>query len=338
MKKVLIIGGTGNISLYVVSELLRLNHQVTLLNRGNKPLPQGVDSLVCDINNEQEVKQQLEGRFFDCIAQFITYHPQEAERDIRLFQGKTRQFLFIATAAAYQRPSATPFITEKTPLENPYWLYGREKIDCERVYLRAMKESGFPLTIVRPSHTYGDCHLPVAIHGGKGPWVVMKRILDNKPVLIPGDGTNLWTITHSEDFAQGFVSLMGRDEAIGQDYHITSDEALTWNQIYQTIAAHLGRTLNPCHVPTALLCRSKQYDYTGALWGDKSNCALFDNSKLKQLNPSFSCKVPFALGAERSIRHFLSNPSLQREDPAFDAFCDKTATLMQQAAEAIDAF
>lgn len=331
--KALMIGGTGNISLYVTRRLLEEGWEVVLLNRGtaNSACP-GARAYACDINactalDEENLAKLLDSECFDAVAQFIAYTPQQVERDIRLFAGKTRQYLFISTASAYQKPLSHPVITESTPLSNPYWQYSRDKIACEEALMQAYRQQGFPITIVRPSHTYGDSRLAVALHGGS-PWQVVKRILDNKPVPIPGDGTSLWTLTHAEDFARGFVGLMGNAHAIGESVHITSDESLTWNQVYQIIAQALNRELKPLYIPTEVLSRADSYDFAGGLWGDKSNTVLFDNSKLKRLVPGFTARIRFDQGIRRVLDNVLSNPELQQEDPRFDAFCDKAAELM----------
>ena len=197
--------------------------------------------------------------------------------------------------------------------------------------MAARDGQNFPMTIVRPSHTYGPGSLPLSVHGGKGPWQVLQRVLDRKPVLIPGDGTSLWTVTWSEDFAQAFVGLMGNDHAIGEAVHITSDEALTWNQIHRLVAEALDRPFLPCHVPSTLLAQYRGYDYTGSLLGDKANCAVFDNSKIKRLVPGFAATTRFDQGLRLSLQHILGDKARQVPDPAFDAFCDQMVQIMGEA-------
>lgn len=332
--KALLIGGTGNISLSISRQLLAMGVELHLLNRGHKSgLLTGARQLAADINDEAAVAKLLAGEHYDVIAQFITFTPEQARRDIRLFQGHCRQFIFISSASAYQKPPRSPFFTESTPLHNPFWQYSRDKIACEELYMQAYREQDFPVTIVRPSHTYGERALPLAIHGSKGAWQVLKRMLEGKPVLMPGDGTTLWTVTTSEDFGRGFIGLMGNQHAIGEAFHITSDELLTWNQIHQTVADILGKPFKPCYVPTSLLSRIKGANWTGPMYGDKSNCVMLDNSKIKAFVPGFCCPTRFEQGARQSVHHFLHEPALQQADPAFDQLCDQVVALMEKAGE-----
>jgi nucleoside-diphosphate-sugar epimerase len=336
--KALLIGGTGNISLPITRKLLALGWQVTLLNRGSRnDLAPGADHIPCDVHDEQAMKEALAGRQFDVAAQFIAYHPEEVARDIRLLSGKTRQYVFISSASVYQKPLRTAIISESTPLSNPYWTYSRDKIACELLLMDAWDKHVFPVTIVRPSHTYGPGALPLAIHGANGPWQVVRRILDRKPVLIPGDGTSLWTVTWADDFADGFIGLMGNDHAIGESLHLTSEEALSWNQIFRLLAAALDKPFLPCYVPSVLLAAARGYDYTGGLLGDKANCAVFDNSKIRRLVPGFTARTRFDQGVRLSLDYYMAHPEKQRLDPAFDAFCDKVAAIMSRAEEDIAA-
>ena len=336
--KALLIGGTGNISLPITRKLLADGWQVTLMNRGGRnALVPGVEALVCDVRDEGAMREALRGRTFDAVAQFIAYKPEEVARDIRLFSGTTRQYLFVSTASAYQKPPRNALVTESTPLSNPYWQYSRDKIACERLLEEARDKAVFPMTIVRPSHTYGLGALPLAVKGKGGVWQVVERILGRKPVLIPGDGTSLWTVTWSEDFAAGFAGLMGNDHAVGEAVHITSDEALTWNQIYRILSEALERPFLPCHVPSDLLSGAKDYDYTGGLLGDKANCAVFDNAKLKRLVPGFAARIRFDQGVRLSLDYLRERPELQVKDPPFDAFCDGVVRAMQKAEEDIAA-
>jgi len=330
--KALLIGGTGNISLAVSRQLIKEGWDLALLNRGNHPgLVPEAKTLVADMEDTNAVKAVLKGRQFDTVVQFIAYHREEVFRDINLFTGITGQYIFISTASAYQKPPRNYLIEESVPLHNPYWQYSREKTLCERLLMEAYDMDFFPVTIVRPSHTYGETKLPLAIHGGKGTWQALKRILTQKPVLIPGDGTSLWTLTSSEDFARGLAGLMGNQRAIGQAVHITSDEALSWNQIHKTVADIVGKPFIPCHVPSGMLAMAERYDFTGPLLGDKANCAVFDNRKLKALVPGFTAATRFDQGARRVVENMLTNPALQVEDPAFDAFCDQVVDIMRRA-------
>jgi len=330
--KAFFIGGTGNISLSISKKLLALGWELTILNRGSRnDLLPGAACITADMANEADVAEKLKGLTFDVVAQFIAFKPEQVARDVRLFKGKCRQYIFISSASAYHKPILSPFITESTPLHNPYWQYSRDKAACEALLMEAYVKEGFPVTIVRPSHTYSDSALPLAVHGKQGAWQVLDRILQEKPVIISGDGTNLWTVTWSDDFADGFIGLMGNVHALGEAVHITSDEALSWNQIHQIIADILGKPFLPCYVPATLLGKIANSDYLGALVGDKANTVMFDNSKLKRLVPGFCARTRFDQGATLSIANFLKNPVLQIPDPAFDGVCDRAVDIMGRA-------
>ncbi len=332
--KALLIGGTGQISMAITKKLVKDGWEVYLLNRGSRSaeLPEGVHSIVADINDEDAVLEKTKGIMFDSVCEFIGFVPSQVERDWRLFRGKTRQYIYISSASAYHKPVGDYMITEGTALANPYWEYSRNKIACEDFLMGKFREEGFPVTIVRPSHTYDERNLPLGVHGAKGPWQVLKRMLEGKPVIIQGDGTSLWTVTFNKDFAVGFTGLMGNVHAIGEAFQITSDETLTWNQIYQTVADALGVKLNAYHVASDFLAETgKQYDFNGALLGDKSNCVVFDNTKLKRLVPQMTTTIPFHEGARISISHILNHPELQVEDPEFDAWSDRVIAALEEA-------
>ncbi len=327
--KALFIGGTGNISLSITKKLLKAGWEVTLVHRGGASEElAGARHIRADINGQNDLAAQLAGETFDVVADFIAFVPEQVKRDIALFSGIARQFIFISSASAYQKPLSSPFITESTPLANPYWEYSRNKIACEEVLMAAYRETGFPVTIVRPSHTYSERHLPVPVHGKNGPWQVVARMLQGKPVLVPGDGSSLWTTTTSDNFADGFIGLMGNAHALGEAVHITSDESLTWNQIMQIVAGILNVPYIPCYVPSSYLAKSKGYDFEGALLGDKSNTVIFDNSKIKRLVPGFVCRTRFDQGARASVEYMLANKESQRADPEFDAYCDNIVAAM----------
>lgn len=336
--KALFIGGTGVISTAISRLLVSQGWDLTLLNRGNRQsdVP-GAKQLILDINDEAAAAKALAGEAYDVVADFIAFVPAQAERDVRLFRGKTDQYIVISSASAYQKPLSHPVITEATPLSNPYWEYSRNKIAIEEYLIRQYRETGFPVTIVRPSHTFSYRSLPLALHGDKGPWQVMKRMLEGKPVLMPGDGSSLWAVMNSEDFAPAFAGLMGNPHAIGQAVQITGEELLTWNQIMQSVARALHVEYKPCYVPTALLMKSKKYDFTGSMLGDKSNTVIFDNSLLHKLVPSFQAKKRFDQSARESVAYFLSHPELQTEDPEFDRFSDALVSIMEQAAKQVEA-
>lgn len=321
--KALIIGGTGTISTAVVKHAVSRGWELYILNRGKKPLPQGVTGIIADINDHSTVANAICRMKFDVVAQFIAYSPEDVERDIRLFSDRTAQYIFISSASAYQKPVSGYPITESTPLKNPYWEYSSKKIAAEDWLMKAYRETGFPVTIVRPSHTYDGTKPVFAIHGNKGVWQTVRRILKDKPVIIPGDGTSLWTLTHSSDFAKGFVGLMGNPHAIGQAYHITSDEVMTWNQIYSVIANACGKDLNALHVPSDYIAaHSGDYDFRGTLLGDKANSVIFDNTKIKHIVPDFLCTVTMADGLRAGTDYILRHRELQIIDPDFDNWCD----------------
>ena len=283
--KALLIGGTGTISMAITRLLAsKKDWEVYLLNRGSRraEVPETVRWIQADISDEEAVRQALGGMKFDCVCEFIGFVPAQVQRDIRLFTGRTKQYIYISSASAYHKPAKDYRITEGTALANPYWQYSRDKIACEDILMKAYREHQFPVTIVRPSHTYDNRNVPLGVHGNNGSFQVLKRMLEGKPVIIHGDGTSLWTMTHNSDFAVGYVGLMGNPHAIGEAFQITNDETLTWNQIYQAIADALGVELKAYHVSSEFLAAVSDYDFTGSLIGDKANSVVFDNSKLKR--------------------------------------------------------
>ena len=322
--KALFIGGTGTISSAISTALIKQGCELYLLNRGNNNdrVPYGAHILKADINDEAYVSELIKDLNFDVVADFIAFVPSQIERDIRLFSGKTKQYIFISSASAYQKPLSDYRINESTPLANPYWEYSRNKIACEEVLQNEYRKNSFPVTIVRPSHTYDERSVPLGVHGNGGSWQVIKRMLSNKPVIIHGDGTSLWTMTHNSDFAKGFIGLMSNIHAIGEAVNITSDESLTWNQIYQIIADALGVNLTSVHIASEYLAACSNYDLTGSLIGDKANSVVFDNSKLKRLVPDFVATVRFDQGIRMTLDNILSKPELQKEDSEFDLWCD----------------
>lgn len=331
--KILMIGGTGTISMAITRQLADMGEDLWLLNRGNRTdeIPEGVKTITCDISDENETAKKLEGMSFDVVCEFIGFVPSQVERDYRLFNGKTKQYMYISSASAYQKPLSDYKITESTPLSNPYWLYSRNKIACEEFLTRMYREKGFPITIIRPSHTYDERNLPLGVDSPKGSWPVIKRMLEGKPVIIQGDGSSLWTVTHNSDFAKGFIGLMGNIHAIGESFHITSDESLTWNQIYRIIADRLGVDFKPYYVPTDFIGATAPFDALSGLIGDKSNTVVFDNSKLKRAVPGFAAVTRFDQGAGKCIEYILSHPECQREDPVYDSWCDKVISALENA-------
>lgn len=331
--KVLLIGGTGTISTSITRLLAEKGEEVYLLNRGsrNSGLPENVNIIQADINDEASAAAKLEGMSFDAVCEFIGFVPSQLERDWRLFSGKTKQFIYISSASAYQKPLSDYKITESTPLANPYWEYSRNKIACEEFLMKMYRENGFPVTIVRPSHTYSERSVPLGVHGDNGSWQVVKRMLEGKPVIIHGDGTSLWTMTHSRDFAKAFTGLIGNIHAIGETYHITSDESLTWNQIYKTIADCLRVELKPYYVPSDFLYKTSNYDLQGSLIGDKANSVVFDNSKVKRAVPDFTATVRFDQGIRETLEYIMSHEECRIEDKEFDEWCDKVIDALEKA-------
>lgn len=337
--KILLIGGTGTISSAITRQLAEGDHELWLLNRGNRKneVPANVRQVICDINDEAEVMRQTGAEVFDAVCEFIGFLPSQVERDIRLFTGRTRQYVYISSASAYNKPAASHVITEGTTLANPYWEYSRNKIACEELLMRTYREAGFPVTIVRPSHTYCERGVPVSVHGPKGSWQVLKRMMEGKPVLVQGDGSSLWTLTWNEDFARGFIGLLGNPKAIGEAFQIMSDEQLTWNQVYQSVANALGVTFKPYYVSSEFLAAvsPKAYDFTGNLLGDKSVTVVFDCTKLKRAVPGFCATTRFDEGVRRCVAYLQSHPELQEEDPEFDAWCDRVIEVLEQAKQQI---
>lgn len=325
--KVLFIGGTGTISTAISKQLIARGDELYLLNRGNSNDKLGESEnlkwIKADIGDEEDVKSKLEGMSFDVVCDFIGFVPSQLERDYRLFNGKTKQFMYISSASAYHKPVRDYRISEGTTLANPYWEYSRNKIACEDFLMKMYRENGFPVTIIRPSHTYCENSVPLGVHGNNGSWQVLKRMMENKPVIIHGDGTSLWTITFNEDFAKGFIGLMGNPHAIGEAFHITTDESLTWNQIYEIIADCLGVELKAYHVSSEFLAAVSDYDFTGSLTGDKSNTVVFDNTKLKNAVPDFKATIRAEEGIRRTVEYVLAHKECQVDDEEFDLWCDK---------------
>ena len=330
------IGGTGTISSAITRQLAASGHDLWLLNRGHRKdeVPTGVRLIIADIDDTDEVLRQIGDAQFDAVCEFIGFVPSQVERDIRLFKGRTRQYVYISSASAYNKPAANHVITEGTTLANPYWEYSRNKIACEELLLKAYREEGFPVTIVRPSHTYCERAVPVSVHGLKGSWQVLKRMQEGKPVIVHGDGSSLWTLTWNEDFASGFIGLLGNPKAIGEAFQIMSDEQLTWNQIYECVARALHVTPRLYHVSSDFLAATspKAWDFTGNLLGDKAVTVVFDCSKLKRVVPGFQAVTRFDEGVRRCVDHILAHPELQVEDPDFDAWCDRVIEAQESVA------
>jgi nucleoside-diphosphate-sugar epimerase len=347
--KALFIGGTGTISMAISKQILEQGWELYLLNRGNRNTV--IDArgkagklveIACDIRTDsvETIRARVQaalgkGQRFDAVADFIVFTADQAAKDFDIFKDLCRQYIFISSASAYQKPLSSCMITESTPLANPFWEYSRNKIACEELLMAKYRECGFPITIVRPSHTYDERSVPIGVHGKGGSWQVIKRMLEGKPVIIHGDGTSLWTMTHNSDFARAFSGLMGNIHAVGEAVQITSDESLSWNQIYQAIAQALNVPLKPVYVPSDFLAQCGPYDFTGGLIGDKANSVIFDNTKLKRLVPGFCAQVRFDQGIRKTIEYALAHKECQTEDPEFDSWCDKLIAAREKAAEAM---
>lgn len=332
--KALFIGGTGTISMAITKRLAaNPDWELYLLNRGNRSseLPENVKVIKADINDEKAVLEAIGDMHFDVVGEFIGFVPSQLERDVRLFAGRTDQYIYISSASAYAKPVREYRITEGTSLANPYWEYSRNKIACEEYLMKEYRDNGFPVTIVRPSHTYDDRSVPLGVHGNKGSFQVIKRMMEGKPVIIHGDGTSLWHMTHNSDFAIAYTGLMANPHAIGEAFQITNDEPLTWNQIYETIARVLGVKLNAVHVASEFIACDGVNDFTGGLIGDKANSVVFDCTKVKNIVPEFTTHVPFEKGIRMALDNILSKPELQVEDPEFDAWCDKVVDVLAEA-------
>ncbi|MDD9889179.1 MAG: NAD-dependent epimerase/dehydratase family protein [Gammaproteobacteria bacterium] len=296
MAKVLFVGGTGEISFACAEASVRAGHQVSVFNRGNsrEVLPSGVELIIGDIANEAQYSA-LASRHFDTVCQFIAYDTSTVKRDIDSFAGNCNQYIFISTASAYQKPWHKGVITEETPLNNPFWEYSRIKAECEALLWRAHADKQFPVTIIRPSHTYRKRLPGTCFPGDHMAW----RILHDRPIIVHDNGESLWTLTHADDFARAFVELFGNAGAIGEDFHITNDNAYSWNQIVKQVSMALGHSICPVHVPTDTLIEYSEL-WRGPLKGDKANSLVFDNSKLKTLIGDWHCTISLETGLAKA--------------------------------------
>jgi nucleoside-diphosphate-sugar epimerase len=322
--KVLFIGGTGIISTAATKLAAERGMELTLLRRGQRAadLPKNVPTIAADVTAEAAVAEALGNRSFDAVVDWIAFTPADVERDIRLFRGRTGQFVFISSASAYQKPVGHYLITESTPLANPYWQYSRDKIACEDRLMKAYREEGFPITIVRPSLTYGDTQIALAVNSWQKSYTAVDRMRRGKKVIVPGDGSSLWVITHNSDFAQGLVGLLGHRQAIGHAFHITSDEVMTWDQFYRITAQAAGVEARSVHIASEFVGACMP-DEIGSLTGDKAVSVVFDNSKIKRFVPGYCAKVPFARGIQRTIEWFDADPRRKEIDEAANASWDR---------------
>ncbi len=329
--RVLYIGGTGNISHACVAESLIHGMDVTVYQRGRstRPLEPGARSLVGDYADRDATREILGRERFDVVIQFIGFKPDQVAFDVSLFSGRVGQYVYISSASVYHKPPAVLPVAESTPLYNPYWQYSRDKIACEDALVRAFRERDFPMTIVRPSLTY-DTHLPIAI-GGWGCATLIDRLRSGRAIIVHGDGTSLWTVTHAEDFAKAFLGLLGHPAAIGEAFHITSDEVLTWDRIYQSIADAVGVEPKIVHIPSDFIHRLDPEIGAGLL-GDKAHSVLFDNSKVKRLVPGFVATIPFHEGIRRTIAWFDALPARYVVRPEVHAAMDRILAAWERAA------
>jgi len=318
--KVLFIGGTGIISSACSELAIARGMDLYHLNRGKSAGIRnisGMKTLISDIRNLEQTRQAIENYSFDVVVDFIAFEPAHIENDIQLFSGKTKQFIFISSASVYQTPPKTLPVTEETPLENPFWQYSRNKIACENVLKKAYAETGFPYTIVRPSHTYDKALIPVM-----GGYTVIQRMLQGLPVVAFGDGTSIWTLTHNTDFAIGLIGLFGNPAAINEAFHITSNELLTWNSIYQILADELQVTPKLVHIPSEIIA---QYDSEigDGLLGDKTHSMIFDNAKIKRFVPDFNPQITFRQGAKEIISWFKENTMHEQPNEHINILMDR---------------
>jgi nucleoside-diphosphate-sugar epimerase len=318
--RVLFIGGSGTISSACSSLAVERGIELYVLNRGRsveRPLPEQATVLQGDVRDPQSVAKALDGLDFDAVVDWVAFTPEHVQADIELFRGRTRQYVFISSASAYQTPPARVPVLESTPLANPFWQYSRDKIACEDLLMAAYRSDGFPVTIVRPSHTYDRTSVPF-----DGGWTVLGRMRQGKEIVVHGDGTSLWTLTHHTDFARGFVPLLGHPRTIGDAFHITSDDVLTWNQIAESLAAAAGVEARLVHVPSDAIAAADP-EWGAGLLGDKAHSMVFDNAKLRSVVPDYLATVPFEQGAREIVAWYDQDPSRQRVDPRFDTLMDR---------------
>ena len=329
--KLLFLGGTGNISTACVARAVEVGHDVTVLNRGRTPsrVRAAVHVVAGDRDDGALLRQVAEKARFDAVVDFVAFRPEQVEAAIEAFSGRTGQYVFISSASAYEKPVARYLITEETPLRNPFWEYARQKIACEERLWRARQQSGFPVTVVRPSYTYGETWIPSGF-GGQD-YTVVDRMRRRRPIVCHGDGTSLWVMTAASDFAVGLVGLLGQDGARGEAFHITSDEVLTWQAIYRTIATAAGAELEMVHVPSELIA-AMYAERGGSLLGDKAWSVVFDNAKIRRFVPEYRPRVSFAEGMARSIAWFDADPARRTVNEESDRRIDRVIAAQRRAA------
>jgi nucleoside-diphosphate-sugar epimerase len=332
--RILFIGGTGIISTACTQLAVARGFHVTSLNRARRASVAGTHAIMADIGDTAATAAAIGNQHWDAVVDFLAYRPAEIEQRLALFRGRTAQYIFISSASAYQKPLAHYLITESTPLANPYWDYSRNKIACEERLLRALRDEAFPVTIVRPSLTYGDTIVPLAVNTWLKSYTAVDRMRRGKPVIVPGDGLTLWTITHNSDFAKGLVGLLGHAAANGHSFHITSNEALTWNQIYQAVAEAAGvADLRSVHIASDFISACLP-DMRGSLLGDKSHSTVFDNTKIKRFVPDFVATTRFRDGIARTLAWFDADPARREVDAEADRAWDRLIAAYERGLEA----
>jgi nucleoside-diphosphate-sugar epimerase len=329
--KILFLGGSGVISRAVAQQTLAAGHELWLLNRGQHRPVEGAKTLVADIADVDSLRAALRGHAWDVVVQWIAFGPADIRRDVELFRDSTRQYFFISSASVYQKPLAHYLITESTPRANPHWEYSRLKIAAEEELEKAHQAHAFPGVIIRPSLTYGDDQIPLVLNAWQQPWTAIDRLRRGAPLIIPGDGTSLWTITHNSDFARGLIGLFGNPATCGHAFHITSDEALTWNQIFQLTAQAAGVVAPKfVHIPSDFII-SCVPSVEGTLLGDKAVSAVFDNTKIKRFVPGFAARTPFAQGIRRTLEWFHADPARQQVDAELNRRWDRLVVAYMDA-------
>jgi len=337
--KILFIGGTGIISTASTALAAKRGLDLTLLSRGQHEshLPAGVKTLIADVN-DADLLHKLEHESFDAVVDWIAFTPADIERDLKLFRGRTRQFVFISSASAYQKPQTHYLMTESTPLANPYWDYSRNKIACEERLMQAYRDEAFPVTIVRPSLTYGDTQIPLVLNSWQQSYTAVDRMIRGQKLIVPGDGSSLWVVTHNTDFAKGLVGLLGHQQAIGHAFHITSDEVLTWDQLFRIVGAAVGVEPQLVHIPSDFIAACIP-EKLGTLTGDKSVSVVFDNSKIKRFVPGYCATTTFAEGVRQSLAWFNAVPSRKQIDHQVNAALDKLISAYEKGLnEAVRSF
>src|SRR5580658_3337473 len=330
--KILFIGGTGIISTASTALAVQRGMDVTLLTRGqhDAKLPPGVKTLLADVNDPALPQRlQQDSLEFDAVVDWIAFTPSDIERDLKLFRERTRQFLFISSTSAYQKPQTHYLITEATPLANPYWDYSRKKIACEERLMQAYREEGFPVTVVRPSLTYSETQIPLVLNSWQKSYTAVDRMIRGQKLVVPGDGSSLWVITHNTDFAKGLVGLLGHQQALGHAFHITSDEVLTWDQLFRIVGSAVGIEPRLVHIPSDFVAACLP-EKQGTLIGDKSVSVVFDNTKIKRFVPSYQATTTFAQGIRQSLAWFDADPSRKQIDHMANATLDKLISTYEQ--------